>query len=180
MASMSATEADCPRRGLRRPSGEAGSSCRCQFDREQQVPPPLARTARSVPTIVLAILIAFFPKCSMCWAAYMSVLGSAWLAGIPYAGWIFPLLLVASALHLLLLWQNVRRHGWACLVLSVAGISCILVERNLFTGNRWLLVAGLLLMLTGSLLNNFLITRHPMPVTHTTAKRGQRCLQIQL
>jgi hypothetical protein len=49
-------------------------------------PMPVAvveKASRPMLTAVLSLLIAFFPKCPVCWATYMSMFGSVWLARTP-------------------------------------------------------------------------------------------------
>ena len=41
---------------------------------------------------ILSVAIAFFPKCPVCWAAYLSVFGIAGLEQLPYSPWLLPLL----------------------------------------------------------------------------------------
>ena len=41
--------------------------------------------------------VAFFPKCPVCWAAYLSVFGIAGLEQIPYAPWLQPVLAAGDA-----------------------------------------------------------------------------------
>lgn len=113
------------------------------------------KTARSVPALLLSIAMAFFPKCAVCWAAYASVLGSAWLAKAPVFPWLFPALVALSAVHLALLLRKVRERGIAPFGLSVAGIAVVLGARTLFPEQGALLWVGVGLMLSGSLLNSF-------------------------
>ena len=113
------------------------------------------KTARSVPTALLGVLIAFFPKCPVCAAAYMSMFGSVWLASAPLAAWLFPVLIGFSGLNLLLLLRRSEDKGYGPFVLALAGTTAILLGRSLFPDHRWVLVPGMLLMLSGSLLNSF-------------------------
>jgi protein SCO1/2 len=49
--------------------------------------------------------IAFFPKCPICWATYMSALGISSLVPIPYAPWLQTVLFGVMVL-------NVAAVGW--------------------------------------------------------------------
>ncbi|MFN0215142.1 MAG: hypothetical protein ACKVT2_12875, partial [Saprospiraceae bacterium] len=71
----------------------------------------IKKTARSAPSILLGFLVAFFPKCPICWAAYMSMFGSFGLARTPYMGWLFPVLICFLGLHLLLLLKKAPQKG---------------------------------------------------------------------
>jgi hypothetical protein len=106
-------------------------------------------------TILLSILIAFFPKCPVCWATYMSMFGSVWLADTPYAAWLFPVLLAVAGVNLLLLLKRAPKKGYSPFLLSLAGILVTLGVRNLFPMERWLLLLGMALMILSSLLNSF-------------------------
>jgi hypothetical protein len=103
----------------------------------------------------LSLLVAFFPKCAVCWAAYMSLLGSAWLARAPFVSWLLPVLAGLCGVHLLLLVRKCRKKGPAPLLFSLGGVALILLGRSFFPLERWLLLCGVLLMLAGSLLNSF-------------------------
>ena len=110
-------------------------------------------TSRSVLVLVLSSLIAFFPKCPVCWAAYMNMLGCVWLTDTAYARWLFPGLLVSSGAYLAVLLGRSRRHGYAPFLLSLAGLLVILASRSLFADERWAALPGIAVMLSGSLLH---------------------------
>lgn len=132
--------------------------CHCAVSPPRKAPSPPAvvrKAARSLPSLFLGVLLAFFPKCPVCWAAYMSLFGSVWLARTPYAAWLFPALLSVSALHLLFLLRKSRQKGYAPFLLSLTGIVLVLTGRGLFPEQRWILFAAVPLMLAGSLLNSF-------------------------
>jgi hypothetical protein len=130
------------------------------------------RAARSLGAVALGVLIAFFPRCPMCWAAYMSMFGSVWLARTPYLGWLFPALLALAGLHLLLLLRAARRSGYAPVLLSVVGTALIVVGRSL-PHERWLLWTGMCLMAAGSLLSGYSAERFANSVSLLTKKRGR-------
>src|SRR3954464_1419237 len=68
-----------------------------------------AGTMRTLPSVLLSILIAFFPKCPACCIAYLSMFGSVGLAVTPYVEWLYPLLLASLGLHLGLLLAKAHR-----------------------------------------------------------------------
>nr|AYM52829.1 hypothetical protein [Myxococcus fulvus] len=104
-------------------------------------------------TVLLGVLLAFLPKCAMCWAAWASLLGGVGLASGPALDWLFPVLLGLSALHLLLLLRSVPKRGPVPFVLSLAGFAVILGAREQPVPERWVLLLGIALMVGGSLLN---------------------------
>lgn len=118
------------------------------------------RTAKTLPSALLSIGIAFFPKCPFCWAAYMSALSSLGLVKIPYSPWMLPVLMGLLALHLLLLLRQFRQRRYWPFVFSLLGAACILLGRSVLPHEKWLLLAGPGLLVVGSLLNSFSI---PLP-----------------
>ncbi|NVJ22383.1 hypothetical protein HUW62_14260 [Myxococcus sp. AM011] len=135
--------------------------------------PPPGATARSVLTVLLSVLVAFFPKCAMCWAAYFSMFGSVWLARTPYVEWLFPALLALSGVHLLLLWRKAPRRGYGPFVLSLLGLAVIVGARGQLEPVRWLLFLGMALMVLGSLLNGFSIRPTKVAVPGFTGRQGE-------
>ncbi len=116
---------------------------------------PTKQTVRTIPSLFISILVAFFPKCPICWAAYMSMFGSLGLAKVPYLGWLYPVLLTFLGLHLWLLFKKVPQKGYGPFLLSLLGVLFFLVERIWFSNTEVLLYTGMALILSGSLWNNF-------------------------
>ena len=111
-------------------------------------------TLKAVPATSLSVLIAFFPKCPVCWAAWMSLLGGLGLARLPYLGWLFPVLCGLLGLHLLALVRSARRtHCYRPLMLSLAGAIVVASARLLSITETWVLLSAMVLMASGSLLN---------------------------
>jgi protein SCO1 len=55
-----------------------------------------------------SVAVAFFPKCPVCWAAYMSLLGIAGCERLPYSPWLQPLLVVLMLVNVLSVWMRAR------------------------------------------------------------------------
>jgi mercuric ion transport protein len=113
------------------------------------------KTTKSFPSIFMSILIAFFPKCPFCWAIYMSMFGSLGLARLPYMPWLLPVLFVFLAVHLFMLFRKAPQKGYMPFALSLGGALVILTGRTFFPFQEWLLISGMILIISGSLLNNF-------------------------
>ena len=105
-------------------------ACACQATTPiPPKPPPEAavlpaaakQTVRSLRSVLLSVLIAFFPKCPLCWAAYMSMFGSLGLANTPYMGWLLPVLVGVLGIHLYLLAKKIPHKGYGPFGLSLAG-----------------------------------------------------------
>lgn len=133
-------------------------------------PPRAGRLFQALPPTLLSIGIAFFPKCPLCWAAYLSVFGSLGVAHLPaYQPWMLPLLVVLLLGHLYLLYRQLaaRRYGpFAC---SVAGAACLLLGRLLLPPHPGLALAGIGLLVLGSLLNSFAFSPASHPKPHSLA-----------
>jgi hypothetical protein len=118
------------------------------------------QAARSLPSVFVSVLIAFVPKCPACLAAYLSMFGSVGLALTPYMGWLYPVLVVLLGVHLVLLLQKAPRKGYGPFLFSVAGAAIILGSRALVSGNRFVTISGILLILSGSLWNSVSTGHH--------------------
>jgi protein SCO1 len=57
---------------------------------------------------VIALGLALFPKCPLCWAAYLSVFGIAGLGSIPYSPWLQPVLALLMLFNLTSIWLRAR------------------------------------------------------------------------
>ncbi len=109
----------------------------------------------SVSTIVLPLIIAFFPKCPICWMAYLSFFGIASMESIPYSPWLFPVVCVMLVLNLILLYRIAkRRNGMIPFVVSCTGTFFLLLIAISEGVWEWPLVPGLILLLIGALLNS--------------------------
>lgn len=107
---------------------------------------PLA-TSSAVP----GILLAFFPKCAGCWAAYFSVLGTLGI-GLPYLPWMRHVLaatLVLSAIYFARVAR--RRKRWIPFGFQMAGFVSVLAAQYLL-GLQALIWLGVTLVFIGSLL----------------------------
>jgi hypothetical protein len=123
---------------------------------------------RSLFSFLLSLLIAFFPKCPVCWGVYMSMFGGLGLAQLPYLKWLLPVLLLLFALNLFLLYRKGKKTGYGPFLLTLAGALIILVGRTFFIADKELLYAGMLMVLSGSLWSSFSGIRFKI-ATHSTA-----------
>lgn len=152
---------------------KATATCQCRLMASPtRMPVAVARRAsRPLVTTALSVLLAFFPKCPVCWATYMSIFGSVGLARTPYAAWLHPLLIGLCGLNLLLL-KRASKNGRGPFLLGLAGVAVVLAGRALFPETRWLVFFGMAAMIASSLLGTPTAAR-PGPVTsHTARKEG--------
>jgi hypothetical protein len=130
----------CPHQAPDKPSGQQGV--------------PTQTMIGSATGILTSLLIGFFPKCPLCWAVYMSALGSLGLAKIPYMPWLLPVFLLMLAMHLFLVGRNARRlSGYQALILSLTGTLILVLARFVFPEVTWLTLTGMLLVTGGSVWN---------------------------
>lgn len=129
------------------------------------------KTFRAVPSMFLSILIAFFPKCPVCWAVYMSMFGSLGLAQLPYMGWLLPVLMVFMVVHLFMIYKKSTAKNYLPFLLSLTGTLIILIGRFSFADEKWLLITGMIFIITGSLLVQFPTIRILLfPTKHNNIK----------
>ena len=111
-----------------------------------------ARIATPMMGTLASIAIAFFPKCPVCWAAYLSMLGVTGLVQIPYSPWLQPILAVLMIANIASVWWRGRATGriiGPCLV--TLGALVILASR-ITSASPKLAALGIVLTLAGSLL----------------------------
>jgi protein SCO1/2 len=131
---------------------EKRDETRSEASAEPQLP-ARRRTVSSTFGTLASVGVAFFPKCPVCWAAYLSVLGIAGLERIPYSPWLQPVLVAVMLINLASLWlrgrSTARMRGF---YLAGAGAFAIVVSR-LGPGWEKTAVWGIALTLAGSLMS---------------------------
>lgn len=122
-------------------------------------PPKIKRTIKWKQVIktnasfLMAVIIAFFPKCPFCWAAYMSMFSFLGLNTISYQPWLLPLFIVLFFANLVSLYFNRKHHGYKLLLLSLAGALLIVMNR-LYWNVPVIVYCGAALLVTASLWNS--------------------------
>lgn len=100
-----------------------------------------------------SLAMAFFPKCPICWSAYLSVFGIAGLKQIPYSPWLQPVLFAMMLINLGSVWLRGRATGRMIgfYLVSVGALAIILSK----TGPGWesAAILGVALTLVGSILS---------------------------
>ena len=110
-----------------------------------------------------SVALAFFPKCPICWAAYMSVFGIVGLDRIPYSPWLQPILALAMFINLGSVWLRARSTDrMLSFYLASAGAAALISSKFLFRFEKAAMI-GVGLTLAGSLLSSL-----------SSKKRGQR------
>lgn len=103
-------------------------------------------------SFVFPLFIALFPKCPICWAAYMSAFGVAGLQSIPYSPWLVPVLFLGVGWNMFTLYRGAKlRNGLGPFWCSGLGAATLL------PGYLWqstpLMYLGIALLVLGSALS---------------------------
>jgi protein SCO1/2 len=123
--------------------------------------PAAGSTLRALPATlsILSVVTAFFPKCPVCWAAYLSVFGIAGLEQMPYSPWLLPLFACLMLINLGSLWLQQRSQGAGGFYLAATGAFLILVC-GIGLELAYASIAGIILTLVGSAMG-VLCSRYP-------------------
>lgn len=109
----------------------------------------------TISSMLLAVLVAFFPKCPMCWFSYLSILGVAGAESIPYSPWLMGVLVALLLANLYFLYRSAQaRNGYLPFALSLAGSAALLLMNPQVGLPRWLIAPGFVLLACGSLLQS--------------------------
>ena len=103
--------------------------------REVTVPARSTPRRRVAPVsgTLASLAVAFFPKCPVCWATYLSVFGVAGIAQIPYSPWLQPIFALVMLINVVSVWLRGRSTGrLAGAYLVTAGALVIIAARTGF------------------------------------------------
>ncbi|KQT35587.1 hypothetical protein ASG22_00720 [Chryseobacterium sp. Leaf405] len=105
-------------------------------------------------TIVLPILIAFFPKCPMCWMAYFNLIGISSIVSVSYQPWLVYAFAGLAIFNLVNLYRlSKKRNGLFPFYLALVGMLLLGLNYWLELGSL-IMVLGFLLTLTSTLLSS--------------------------
>ena len=134
---------------------------------EQWSPRARRRLAAPLLAALTTLATAFFPKCAICWGAYLSVFGIAWLNYIPYAPWLQPFFAAMVIVNLASVWLRGRATGrMGGFYLVTAGIALLGLANVAAISTGALLSSGVGLVLVGSMLGTLGRTQS-MPFTES-------------
>ena len=104
--------------------------------------------------IVFPILLAFFPKCPICWGVYLSAFGISGLNSIPYSPWLVPVLMGAMGINLFILYRSAkRRNGLVPFGMSLLG-SVLVIGPGYVLSYQMVSFVGIAFILLGALFNS--------------------------
>jgi protein SCO1/2 len=112
-----------------------------------------SKILKTTQQVVFPILVVFFPKCPLCWAAYLSVFGISGLQTIPYSPWLLLILFGVMVFNLVLLYRKaVVRNGLFPFWISLIGT--LLVGVGYTITHQPTSFIGLGLIFIGAVLNS--------------------------
>ncbi len=116
-------------------------------------PPAWGATASMMFGTLASVVMAFFPKCPVCWAAYLSLFGIAGIKNILSLSGLQPVLVALMVINIASVWLRGRSTGRMSGSYLVSAGSLAIVVSKISLG--WENVAGwgVLLSLAGSLLS---------------------------
>ena len=120
-----------------------------------------ARTAFASPIFATAaaVALALFPKCPLCWAAYLSLFGIAGLESIPYSPWLQPVLAIMLLLNITSVWFRARSTGRMMPFYLVTAGALAIIMSKVFNELPVVAIFGIVLTLSGSLWSTLSLTR---------------------
>lgn len=117
-------------------------------------PPARRPTASPILAALASLGVAFFPKCPVCWAAYLSVFGIASLNQIPYAWWLQPILVAVMLANLASVWLRGRSTGRMLGFYLVAAGALTIVASKTWPGWDGAALWGVASTVAGSLVSS--------------------------
>ncbi len=113
----------------------------------------LPKITNAVQQVIFPFFVAFFPKCPVCWAAYLSAFGLSSIWRIPYSPWLAPLIMLIMFFNLTILYLNSKaRNGLVPFWISLTGV--LLVSSVYLLSFRILVIPGITLIFIGAILNS--------------------------
>ncbi len=109
---------------------------------------------RTIGAGLFPFLVAFFPKCPLCWAVYMSALGISGSPLLSYnRNWLAVFIGMIAINYAVLIYRASRSRHYAPILLNTLGLFFSLFLCA-YLKYEWAIYPGLALMLTGSSLSN--------------------------
>jgi protein SCO1/2 len=115
---------------------------------------PPARRGMALPMVgtLASLAFAFFPKCAVCWAAYLSMFGIAGLSQVSWSPWLKPAFAALMLLNVASVWLRSRAtRRMTGFYLVTAGALALL--STLQFGWKSAAVAGVVLTMAGSVVS---------------------------
>ncbi|MEO0340391.1 MAG: SCO family protein [Bacteroidota bacterium] len=114
----------------------------------------LSSVASTFQQTCFPVLLAFFPKCPICWAVYLSAFGVSGLQSIPYSPWLIPWIILAIVINLIILYRKARvRNGLSPFYISLTG-GLLVIGPGYLLADQTSSIVGIIFILIGALLNS--------------------------
>lgn len=108
----------------------------------------------SIQQVAFPLVLAFFPKCPICWAVYLSAFGVSSLQSIPYSPQLIPWIMLAMVVNLFVLYRKARvRNGLIPFWISLIG-GILVLGPGYWIPNQLFAITGVIFILSGALLNS--------------------------
>ncbi|MEM9679554.1 MAG: hypothetical protein AAF901_04455, partial [Bacteroidota bacterium] len=111
-------------------------------------------------SVLISLILAFFPKCPICWSAYLSLFGLSSMINFSHSTWMFDVFTAFLVVNVISVgWRAQKRRFFLPFYLSLTGaLDIVLLGGYLWdTANTSILYLGVSLVVAGSLLNSISI-----------------------
>ncbi len=109
---------------------------------------------RHFGALVYSLGIAFFPKCPLCFAAYMSAFGFSGADALGWSPYLMPVLLILAAINLYVLFRRCKTRGqFLPMYILLAGMALLMTGHFIFIA-RFVTLSGLALIIAAAMLNS--------------------------
>ena len=105
------------------------------------------RRRRLAPGMFASVAVAFFPKCPVCWGAWLSAIG---IAGVPYLPALQPLLVALMLINAASVWLRSRGAGRLWPAYLVCAGALLILAANAIGAGGWASGSGVVLTIAGS------------------------------
>lgn len=126
---------------------------------------------RLTASSLIPLIVIFFPKCPICWAAYLSFFGISSLKSIPYSPWLLPVFILLMSVNLFSAFNQAKSNNrYGPFYLSFAGILITLIP-GIYLDFQYASYFGLIMLFAGSLLGNLVYRKNSADVLLRTLKK---------
>jgi protein SCO1/2 len=122
--------------------------------------------------LLATIGVAFFPKCPICWAAYLSVFGIAGLDQIPYSPSLQPILATVMLINLGSVWLRARATGRMLAFYFASAGALAIICSKFSEALKAVALFGVILTLTGSMLSAFSKRQREVTDSHKSTQKN--------
>lgn len=111
-------------------------------------------------TVVLPVLIAFFPKCPMCWMAYLNLIGISSIVSIDHKPWLVYVFMALALINLGVFYRLAKKRNGLWPFYMACGGTLLLGLNYWLDLGVFAVLMGLVLTLFSTLLNSLSFKRY--------------------